>query len=572
MRLSVQNKKGSVVSTIPKADIAGIECRFATHIPKNDYRKHDIHVVKEVVHTKDGRQVPSLRFIQDFKRDFYVTVKGKQNHEDKKELEELRYLTKFSSTQSDLVQNIAKALGRPGFNGSYKQIATSPYLYGSDILSTSVIKQRYKTMYPDVKPTAYSVAGFDTEKDMVHGTDEINMATISFGDRIYTAIQEFFVAGRADVVKQLHEKMELYLGEYVKKRNIKWEVEIVKSDVEVIKRCMDKAHQWKPDFITIWNIDFDMPLMLNSLKKKNVDPKWIFSDPSVPDDYKFFNYVPGPTMFVTASGKQKPLKAAERWNTAYCPASFYFIDGMCAYRLIRLADGEEQSYALDNILQKKLGIRKLKFKEADHMRGVEWHQFMQSEYPLEYVIYNVFDCVSMEELDEETKDLALQVPMMAGYADFAHFKSQPKRLVSELHYFLLENNKVMGSSAANLKTELDELTISNKGWITTLPAHLVADNGLRLIKEMPDLRTNIRGQVADLDVSASYPNAGSVFNVAKGTTRRELCSIEGVTEETRRMQGINLSGGRTNAVEVCVGLFNLPEMDQWLEAFEQEAA
>ena len=63
------------------------------------------------------------------------------------------------------------------------------------------------------------------------------------------------------------------------------------------------------------------------------------------------------------------------------------------------------------------------------------------------------------------------------------------------------------------------------------------------------------------------PNGGAVFNISKETTRKELVEIEGISEYTRRMQGINLSAGQTNAVEVCVGLFNMPTLDTLLEAF-----
>ena len=100
-----------------------------------------------------------------------------------------------------------------------------------------------------------------------------------------------------------------------------------------------------------------------------------------------------------------------------------------------------------------------------------------------------------------------------------------------------------------------------------LPAHLVADNGLRVIEESPNLATNCRFFVGDLDVSASYPNGEVVFNVSNETTKKELIEIEGVSEFTRRMQGINLSGGATNAIEVCVGLLNLPNIDFVLEQF-----
>lgn len=67
-----------------------------------------------------------------------------------------------------------------------------------------------------------------------------------------------------------------------------------------------------------------------------------------------------------------------------------------------------------------------------------------------------------------------------------------------------------------------------------------------------------------LDVAASYPNNECVLNISKETTKREICDIEGISEEVYRMQGINLSGGRTNASEYCQTMFGLPTMDKML--------
>ena len=71
-------------------------------------------------------------------------------------------------------------------------------------------------------------------------------------------------------------------------------------------------------------------------------------------------------------------------------------------------------------------------------------------------------------------------------------------------------------------------------------------------------------------MSASYPNGGVVFNISKATTAKELCQIEGVMEITRRQQGINLSGGHTNAMEFCQEMFGMPRMDAVLDAFISE--
>lgn len=553
---------------IDKADIKAIECRFAVHCAGNNDDPTDMHVVKEVIHTNDGRQIPNVRLIKNFQRPYWVTKKGFQNHTQKKEWELLERLEPYKSTQTELVWNAAKSLGTPWFRGDLRKLSSSPYLYGSDILSTAVIKKMYQDKYPDTQ-TPFSLACFDTEADVVKGTDEILMATLSKKEKVFTAIQKSFVEGYSDVEARLQELLVKYLGEYVEKRKIVWEVLLVDSETDVIIETVRRGHIWKPDFIAIWNINYDMPKMLEALKKRGIDPAEVFSDPSVPERFRHFHFKQGKNKKVTASGKVSPIKPPAQWHTVFTPSSFYFMDAMCAYRHIRTGNAEEPSYSLDAILQKHLGIRKLKFEMAEGLSGIEWHQFMQTRYPLEYVIYNVFDCISMEELDEKTKDLQMTLPMMSGCSDFENFKSQPRRTADALHYFCLENNRAIGSTSGEMADELDKLTLGLDGWIVTLPAHLVMENGLQIIEEAPELRTNIRGHVGDLDVSASYPNGGCVFNISKETTKTELCRIRDVSETVQRMQGINLSGGHTNAVEFCTGMFKMPTMEQMLDAFNK---
>lgn len=569
-----------------KEEVLGYECRFAVYCPPPEGTNTDYHLVKEIVHLKDGTRHPNLRLIKNFKRDFYVTKKGCQDHEQKKEWEHLPKLDRFETTQSELKRSIAKALGRTGFSGDPRVLQRSPYLYGSDILSTAVLKKSYQLNWPGLI-SPYSVAAFDTEKDVINGTEEINMATLSFGKKVFTAVQKSFVEGLSNVQERADIAFDKYLsaidmkmkkgvpssdGEptvvnVIELRGLQWELVIVDSEIDVITECMKKAHEWKPDFVAIWNIDFDMQMMTKACERANYDPAHLFSDASVPQAWRHFRYKQGLKQKRTASGKVTPIKPADQWHSVFTPSSFYFIDAMCVYRKIRIASGEEPSYALDAILDKILGARKLKFKEAEQYTKLEWHQFMQRHFKIEYIIYNVFDCVSMEMLDETTQDLRVALPGGSGCSDFANFKSQPRRTVDDLHYFVMEHGRVIGSTSDEMQTDLDSKTLGLEGWIVTLPAYLVADNGLCIIEEFPELRTNIRVHVADLDVSASYPNGECVFNISKGTTKKELCSIQGVSEQLQRAQGINLSAGHTNAVEFVVDLYKAPQMDDWLTAF-----
>lgn len=102
-----------------------------------------------------------------------------------------------------------------------------------------------------------------------------------------------------------------------------------------------------------------------------------------------------------------------------------------------------------------------------------------------------------------------------------------------------------------------------------MPAELVVDNGLCLIEEYPEMRTNIRIGTGDLDVSAAYPTNQVVMNVSKETTSKEITDIKNITKYSQKMHGINLSGGHTNAIEFCTGMLNFPELTVMLEEFNK---
>ena len=552
-------------------ELKGISCKHVVYCKPNPKKGQDddYHFVKETLVFSDGTTKPNIRILKNFKRDFYITKKGHQTFKDKKEYIELEKVNRFESSQSKLVTNIFNALGKPFEFGGLRMACRSPYVYGADILSTAVIKKQYQDKYPEIN-VPNSVAVFDTETDMVYGTGQIIMSTLSFKDKVFTVIRKDFLKGHSDIMNRLQKLLIKYLGEHIEKRNIKWEVILVDHEYETVTKIFEKAHEWKPDIVAIWNMKFDIDKSKEALYRAGIDPADVFSDPSVPKEYKSFYFNPGKAIKVMASGTTMSRNWYELWPIVTTPSSFYLIDAACLYYQIRSQGAKEQSYALNAILDKHLGIRKLNFKEAEHLDKGEWHQFMQSNYPLEYVIYNVFDCISMELLDEVTNDMALMMSTYAGYSDYKNINSQPTLLADKFHYYVFENGYVYGTTSDEMANEFDELTTSGKGWISALPAELIELNGLKIIEEDPNLSSNLRLAVGDLDVKAAYPHGGIVFNISRSTTHKELIKIENVSEEERRRQGLNLSAGPTNAVEVVTGLFGLPDMNTLLKAFQNQ--
>jgi hypothetical protein len=553
----------------------GHECKHALYFTATDNSPNDCLVVKEYEHFDDGTKVPRLRFVQNYQRPFWVTKKELRVHKDKKEWELESRTRKSSSTQIKLVQAVGRALERPGLSGNLRMVARSPYVYGFDVTTPVLIKHEYMKKWPDLHARGTNlVAVLDIETDMVLPTNhpdhgKMIMGSVTMKDKARIVVLESYFAGIDDPINKLQAKFTEYLGEYQTKRGIKLEVVTAKTPGEAAYKLIQTAHEWKPDILTIWNMNFDIPKLVKVLEDEGYNLAEVFSDPSCPQVYKYFRYIEGAAQKVTQSGKVLPLHPAERWHVAECPASFYILDAMCVYLKIRIAAGKEASYSLDYILQKVLGIRKLKFDAASQYVGGKWHTFMQQNYKLEYCVYNVFDCISTEELDEKTTDLGQMISVLCGHSEYHRFPSQPRRTCDDLHFFCLEQNPplVAATTSDKMMDDLDQHVVSINDWIVTLPSYLVTDEGICALEELPNVRTLMRAHVADLDVEGTYPNVEIIANISKKTTAKELCKIEGVEETVQRAVGINLSGGYVNAVEICCAIYKAPTLDEMLQLF-----
>lgn len=570
------------------------ECKHALYFTANDDLPHDLLLIKEYIYPADGGpRRANLRQIFDYERPYYITKpfyrEGAQAHTDKKEWEHLDRVDKFKATERNLAADIMRKLGRvPAGRMDLRQIAQSPYVYGTDVNSCVLTKHHYLNKWPHrVSPNRVAVV--DTETNMLitdndqEGFEEIIMASITMKERVKLVVVKSFLAKIHNAEQQIREKFDYYLSDFaildddgkskkinlIKERGLTLEIEFVQDAGEAAARIIQTAHEWSPDILAFWNIDFDMYKMIQAMEKRGYDLGAVFSDPAIPREFRQFKYIQGPAQKVTASGKTMALAPAERWHEVICPASWYALDAMCVYLKLRIAGGKKPSYALDAILNDELGIRKLKFEEANGFSGPSWHKFMQENYPIEYCIYNIFDCISVEMLDEKTTDLQTMISLMCAHSEYRRFPSQPRRTCDDLHFLALEHNLVCASTSNKMIDENDQHVIGIEDWIVTLPSHLVEEDGLQLLEEMPDVRSYVRAHVADLDVEGTYPNVEIIMNISKETTAQELCYIKDVPEIYRRSVGVNLSGGYVNAVEICMQVFNAPSLDTLLATYDE---
>lgn len=608
-------------------EIVGKECRFAVHIPTRSSDIPDFHLVKEVVHYSDGTTKPNIHYRRDFKRPFYVTKKQFRNHKQKKEFEYLERLNKYECTESDLRIRVARALDKGWSSERLRDLAASPYLYAADITSTTILKHEYAEKWPDLVSN-YRAAFLDIETDVVKGTNEPILITIIFEKEIKTYVVKSYFDGFAEPLPRAYSNVKKHIANYVedlKKDREKlvaagkrtgeidariasvsaFEVEIIICDdvVSAIKTMALQLHAWLPDFVAIWNIDFDIPKLLETLKKYKLDPKDVFCDPKLPPELRYCKYKKGSTKKKTASGQVKPKNPSEQWHVLQVPAGFFFIDAMSTYRYVRQGSQELPYYKLDYVLDYELGTRKLHVKETEGVvedATLDWHILMQQRYVFDYLSYNIFDCIGMFELENKNLDLAQAMPIQCGFTDFEKYISQTKKFQNGFYFHLLEENKIAATVAPveekefgldsteppvedsdddeddddGVKHYAEEQEVETKnevmaltGWIVTLAAHLTV-LGRNLIEGCSTLLTMIRAFVYDSDAVSAYPSATAVANVSRETTYRELIEIIGVEETDFRRQNINLLQGHVNALEYCNVMHDLPSPEELLKDFE----
>lgn len=543
-----------------------LECKFALHVPGVSGYREDYHIVKEVVHKSDGTKQRRLKFIKDFKRPYYITKPIYQNHKEKKEVEDLDKVHEFFSTQTDLARNISVKLGRRTPASTMRDVTDSQYLYGVDVSSTAVLKKVYRDRFPDAVSTS-TVATLDIENDI--DTKKITVITVSTKEAIHTVVSKEFVAGISNVeskVKALYDKEipDSNIKDSIKDRTF----EVLDNELEMIKSVFAKLHRWKPDFLAIHNMDYDIPMIINVLEKYYVDPKDIFSDPIVPKELRMFKYKKGIDRKQSADGESISLGPQQQWHTVVNTASFYIIDSMSVYNYVRTGQAVVPGgYGLDNLLRVNKITGKI-FKELNSaIKGAEWHRFMSKEHPLEYIVYNQYDTISMHVLEDKTKDLTVATPILAEYSDFTVFNSGPKRLIVGLHFYYLDNGAVIGSRAPKV---LEEKLLGLDEWIVTLPSYRVLDNGMLIANDDGVRRTNIRIHVCDTDAVSSYPSNIIAGNVSKQTTYKEIIAIAGMSKEEFKQPNMSLFVGESDSIDYCNTMFNMPTMEDLLDDIKKK--
>jgi len=455
----------------------------------------DMHLVKERIHYKDGSWEPNLKFIEDFERPFWVTKKFHRNHKDKKEYEDYNKLDIFYSKESVLPNEIARRIGLTGYRkNNYRDILKSPYVYGSDIPSTTIMSYMYAKKN-DGRVSKYSVATFDIEADVI--TKEITIVSTHYEDKLVMGVNRRLFRHMKQKLTdgEIKTKIEETYRKHApdKYKNIKFLIHIG-DEVSAIRYVFTFLHKAKPDFLAIWNMAYDIPTIVKRLNEHGIPPESIFCDPDVPDDYKRFNFKEGRSKAKKADGQVINIEIQDRWHVVDVIASFYIIDAMCVYSIVRAgAQKLNAGYGIDNVCREEKVSTKMFIPgtiDPDSVSKPQWHIEMSRDFPIEYCAYNANDNTMMTDLLEKTSDLSFNLPTLADHSSFDYFNSLTRKIADKLFVTLLDDKKqrrVLGNKP--YVADKDEL-LGRDDWIITLESSRIVEEEKDIFMEERKIKKN----------------------------------------------------------------------------------
>lgn len=557
----------------------------STFINRIGPQEDDAVIAKIHRHHPDGKVEPMLKVLRNPRRRFYTTKPGlRDQYNEKKEWEEMHMLDEHVCLNKDLPKEVFNALH--GFYPTQRppnmrKLSESPYLYGADISIEALIKSAHNKRFDASKasPAPLTTGMFDVETNVLtDGFGRLIMATISHENQIYTSVLKasFFKLDKAgnkkpgdlaelEKLAYFHlDAQKVFPSKRAQKalngRKFKLNFHIANEPIDILRWTLSKMHENRTDFMGVWNLPFDMGVILRTCKEAGVDPASVLCPPDLPKEYRNVH-------FAIDQGKKED-HFTRRWHWLYAPGYTKWYDAMCLYSILRIVAGFETSYALDNVLKvNDVCDGKLKFKNkipySDEMSGIDWHRMMQSKHPYEYIIYNIFDVMSVQVMEWINNDVP-GMHVLIGDSVLQNFTKQTRRSADVLYFKCLERNMVTAvTSPATIK---DDDIVKQGGAVLTPERTWKA--GINIILEAPQRESYVHGNVNDIDLSALYPSITMACNISRETKTGTMIRIENHPDQDVRTLASMLISLQENAVPISQKFFGLPGYEDMGNLFD----
>lgn len=496
--------------------------------------------VSENLYYDNGSIVPNVRYLKNTPRPVYITKPEYRNHAYKKEFEEVHKLDKYLLPDHDLDKAITQILngGKPVSNSYTNTIKTSPYVYLADQDIQVFIKHRYRKLFQESKvaPKAATTGFFDVENDI--DKNKFSAISCTHENHVYTALLKEYCKkndGTPFDLDYINDLYEQYIPGIIQKEvdahpkintpgrfPFKHTIKIFDTEFEMIQWIFGMMHVNKTAFVGIWNINYDIPMVIDFLRRNGIDESSVFVHPDVPKEFRQVYY-----QFDKQTAEKKNAHPSDYWHWFHTPGYTQFLDSMALYARNRKASVKESSYKLDDILKKSGFGGKLKFQHLSHLDKLsnqDWHRKMSNEHFPEYVLYNIIDVVGLQLMEWFNGDIGSMITLSEN-TPISKYSKETRKLVTDYATRWIDRGWALGCSRKNMAESWDKYLPAIGG--TVLDPNRIINRGLMIYNDFKYHRSRAYGYVNDVDFKSIYPSVLAELNISKDTKLYTVISIEG---------------------------------------------
>ncbi|WCS68259.1 hypothetical protein Goe21_01490 [Bacillus phage vB_BsuM-Goe21] len=291
----------------------------------------------------------------------------------------------------------------------------------------------------------------------------------------------------------IKSELEERYKKILKGRKMNFIIEEWESEIHMIKRFYDLINiEIKPDFVLAWNgHGFDNPYLMNRIMRLGHNPE----DIMCPKEFKYKR-----VSYRKDTFNQDPSDNGNEMNvTSYS----VYLDAMNLYANLRKGMGKEESYSLDYIGEKEVGLTKDVMEEG-------FKTFHITDYK-KFMFYNIQDTVMMMMMEEKNRDVDA-IYSVAMLTETRIEKAMKKTIC--LRNLASKFYREKGVYISNNRAKIREQTEGKiKGAFVANPNNI--DNiGIELLGEKSKF---LFENCIDFDLSSLYPSIIQAFNISPET-------------------------------------------------------
>ena len=552
------------LADIPNKDIVQ---RMYIHSCYKRLPDGDVLVIKEKVKTKDDTILNNIRCIKNPKRTFYITKPQYRTHNYKKEYEYIDRLDEYQCYNFELLQAVKKALGMERkFIKSLRSLCNNPYVYKADIPIDALVKMHYQDLHGNQPLLPIDIGFLDIEADP--SSDEIVIISVSHNNHIYTAFLKNRMYqensnGKLQpfTLEELIQKSHEFYKDEIEQHNIKLHFYPAENEADMITYIFKTIQKNHTDIIGIWNLGYDIPEILKSVKKLNLNPISLFTHPSIPDEFKYVRY---------KEDKSNVDHFTLKWHWLYNTSSTQFVDSMGLYSQLRKTAGFEPSYSLEYILSK--------YGEKGKVLNLDLagHIHYSNRRFLDYIIYNQYDVMGLYIMEKKNNDF-LQLMINSRIVPLHEFNLATRTVTYEHFYYFSKQGKIISSAGNDPITEehliqryykkkygvevKKDKTIPKFGGAVLRPERC-KNVGINIFDRKNPFNENnetlVHLAISDIDLSSAYPTNTMTYNISRSTSAFTVFNIEDRHQLDVHLLFNNLVALRENSVYLCNEFLGLP--------------